>query len=290
LVLKAKKSIYVVKGTGDPSYGLAEEFSIGGLKAEGTSSEYNCALFEINNIDSKDIKEYKELAVLDDEGKIIGIKKSTGKDTYGPLQIVSDEGQIYNDDGSLDTDGPINVNELKSKIEHGNLKAKAKNLKPLRIPNVIVEKIPSYDTEVASDGKVSIKSSFKYKKTRVTSFSIEKNGVIKGVLEDGRVAALGQIATSSFKNPAGLSKMGRNLYQVSSNAGEAVLRTGVGADHDQDNSAGYGDMLQGMLEMSNIDLAEQFTDMIVTSRAFQASSKMITTGDEILQDIINLKR
>lgn len=125
---------------------------------------------------------------------------------------------------------------------------------------------------------------------RIISFSIEKDGLIKGVVEGGNVAVLGQIAMASFKNPAGLEKLGGNLYLNSANSGNGVVRTGIGTDPTKDNSKGYGDMLQGMLEMSNVDLAEQFTDMIVASRAFQASGKMISTGDEILQDIINLKR
>ncbi|MEG0668602.1 MAG: flagellar hook-basal body complex protein, partial [Clostridium sp.] len=109
------------------------------------------------------------------------------------------------------------------------------------------------------------------------------------VLEDGRVAALGQIAMASFNNAEGLTKLGGNLYGGTVNSGDPVLKAGVGT-LGEDNSAGYGDNLQGMLEMSNVDLSEQFTDMIVSTRAFQAAGKMITTGDEILQDIINLKR
>ena len=151
-----------------------------------------------------------------------------------------------------------------------------KQLVPLVIPEKIVD--PDDDT----------------KTIRIRTFSIEKDGVIKAVLENGKVAALGQIAVSSFKNPAGLSKTGGNTLISTANSGAAVVRTGkiTGPDAADafDNGKGYGDMLQGMLEMSNVDLAEQFTDMIVTSRAFQAAGKMITTGDEILQDIINLKR
>ena len=124
---------------------------------------------------------------------------------------------------------------------------------------------------------------------RIKTYTIDANGIINGVLEDGRVAALGQIAMASFRNTEGLTKLGGNLYSSSVNSGEAVIKSGVGTIND-DNSNGYGDNLQGMLEMSNVDLAEQFTDMIVASRAFQAAGKMITTGDEILQDIINLKR
>ncbi len=128
---------------------------------------------------------------------------------------------------------------------------------------------------------------------RVRTFSIEKDGTIKAVLEGGGVSVVGQIAMASFNNPAGLSKVGKNLYQNTSNSGEPVVRSGLGATSisaTPDNSAGYGDMLSGMLEMSNVDLAEQFTDMIIASRAFQAAGKTITTGDEILQEILALKR
>ncbi|MGH4140925.1 flagellar hook-basal body complex protein [Clostridium sp.] len=125
---------------------------------------------------------------------------------------------------------------------------------------------------------------------KVKSFSIEKDGTIKAILDDESVTVIGQIAMASFNNPAGLSKSGKNLYTSTSNSGEPVVRSGIGAATDDDNSKGYGNMLSGMLEMSNVDLAEQFTDMIVTTRAFQAAGKTITTGDEILQEIIGLKR
>ena len=127
------------------------------------------------------------------------------------------------------------------------------------------------------------------KQVRIQSFSIAKDGTISAVLADGNVSILGQIAMSSFKNPAGLTKLGKNLYSPSANSGDPTVRSALG-DAANDNSKGYGDALQGMLEMSNVDLAEQFTDMIVSSRAFQANTKTITTGDEILQDILNLKR
>ena len=151
-----------------------------------------------------------------------------------------------------------------------NLKSYDGELKTLRIPEKV--RMPGSNQEL-----------------RIKTYTIDATGVINGVLEDGRVAALGQIAMASFKNSEGLTKAGGNLYNSSVNSGEAVIKSGVGTV-DDDNSKGYGDNIQGMLEMSNVDLAEQFTDMIVASRAFQAAGKMITTGDEILQDIINLKR
>ncbi|MHB9922162.1 flagellar hook-basal body complex protein [Clostridium botulinum] len=127
-------------------------------------------------------------------------------------------------------------------------------------------------------------------KVRVQSFTIDKDGLIVASLVDGTSAALGQIAMASFKNEGGLEKMGKNLYKNSANSGEAIIRSGRGVDAANDNSKGYGDMLNGMIEMSNVDLAEEFTEMIVANRAFQACGKMITTGDEILQELVNLKR
>ncbi|MDU1313966.1 MAG: flagellar hook-basal body complex protein [Clostridium septicum] len=183
--------------------------------------------------------------------QISGIESAvTGGGT--PVQSLNEDGSINFVDGTKD------------------LKSYDGNLKTLKIPDKV--RIPGTDQEL-----------------RVKTYTIDKNGIINGVLEDGRVAALGQIAMASFKNPEGLTKLGGNLYNSSVNSGEAVIKSGVGTLND-DNSKGYGSNLQGMLEMSNVDLAEQFTDMIVSSRAFQASGKMITTGDEILQDIINLKR
>ena len=186
-------------------------------------------------------------------------------DSEGNL-LTSDGFRVmgYSIAGSIDSSGNLLFSDATV-----NMVADEGNLKTLRIPDVV------------DDNGTSL---------RVRSFSISKEGVITGVLEDGRVSALGQIAMVAFKNPAGLNKMGKNLLQQSVNSGDPVLRSGVGTDPANDNSKGYGDALQGMLEMSNVDLAEQFTDMIVTSRSFQAAGKMITTGDEILQDIINLKR
>ena len=126
---------------------------------------------------------------------------------------------------------------------------------------------------------------------KVIRFSIENDGLLKATLEDGKISVIGQIALATFKNPAGLTKLGNNLLQGSVNSGEPIIRTGVNvADPNAGNSKGFGAVVQGALEMSNVDLAEQFTDMIVASRAFQANGKIITTGDEILQDLVNLKR
>lgn len=166
---------------------------------------------------------------------------------------------------SLNSDGTISFVDATK-----DLKSYDGALKSLKIPETVV--VPGTGQEL-----------------KVKSYTIDKTGVISAILEDGSVAALGQIAMASFRNPEGLTSLGKNLYEASANSGGATIKSGLETT-GEDNSAGYGDNVQGMLEMSNVDLAEQFTDMIVTNRAFQASGKMITTGDEILQDIINLKR
>lgn len=138
--------------------------------------------------------------------------------------------------------------------------------------------IPDYVTDTADSKQYKIKS-----------FSVDSNGMIKAVLDNNKMSVLGQIAMVSFKNPEGLSKEGKNLYGITPNSGVPVFRTSYG-ETIAPNDSTYGSIRQGMLEMSNVDLAEQFTDMIVASRAFQANGKIITTSDEILQELVNLKR
>lgn len=116
---------------------------------------------------------------------------------------------------------------------------------------------------------------------KLKSFSIEKDGTIRAIYTDDPVV-VGRIAVANFQNEVGLEKLGSNLYKNTSNSGEAE----VGAP----NSNGAGSLEQGFLEMSKVDLANEFTEMIITSRAFQANSRTITTSDEMLQELLNLKR
>ncbi|MCK4540626.1 MAG: flagellar hook protein FlgE [Spirochaetales bacterium] len=114
------------------------------------------------------------------------------------------------------------------------------------------------------------------------TYKIDQSGIITGVYSNGTNRMLGQIALASFTNPGGLEKAGETTYVISNNSGEPnVSEAGV---------AGKGKFLAGSLEMSNVDLAEQFTDMIVTQRGFQANSKTIQTSDQMLQELMTLKR
>ena len=96
------------------------------------------------------------------------------------------------------------------------------------------------------------------------------------------------LKNATFMNQSGLEANGNNIYLDSANSGTPVYN--ASSNTKDKTGARIGLVTQGALEMSNVDLSEEFTDMIVTTRAFQAASKMITTSDELLKEIINLKR
>lgn len=117
----------------------------------------------------------------------------------------------------------------------------------------------------------------------LTGVSIDTNGMIYGSYDNGNTVLLGQIAVATFANASGLEKVGDNCYQTTLNSGEF---DGIGVDITADG----GSMTTGALEMSNVDLSSEFTDMITTQRGFQANSRIITTSDTLLEELINLKR
>lgn len=114
------------------------------------------------------------------------------------------------------------------------------------------------------------------------SFIIGEDGTILGQFSNGWNKTLGAIATASFTNPAGLMRGGESMYSETINSGEALV--GV------PGSGNRGLLSAGTLEMSNVDLAAEFTNMIIAQRGFQANSRVITASDEILSDLVNLKR
>ncbi len=113
-------------------------------------------------------------------------------------------------------------------------------------------------------------------------FSFDDSGVITGVFTNGNRKDLGQVALAKFNNPGGLEKAGDSLFVASNNSGAANVGTA--------SAEGRGSIKAGVLEMSNVDLSEQFTDMIVTQRGFQSNARTITTADQMLQEVLGLKR
>lgn len=117
----------------------------------------------------------------------------------------------------------------------------------------------------------------------MTSVGVDDKGCIVANYSNGDVKTIAQIAVATFSNPAGLEKVGENMYAATLNSGEF---NGIG----EEVASSGGKMSSGYLEMSNVDLSDQFTTMITTQRGFQANSRIITVSDTMLEELINLKR
>ena len=117
----------------------------------------------------------------------------------------------------------------------------------------------------------------------MTGIFIDTSGRIYGTYDNGNTELLGQIAVAQFSNASGLEKVGESCYRTTLNSGEF---DGIGVDISADGSS----MTTGELEMSNVDLSSEFTSMITTQRGFQANSRVITTSDTLLEELVNLKR
>jgi flagellar hook protein FlgE len=121
-----------------------------------------------------------------------------------------------------------------------------------------------------------------YTSGSLQTFSIDRAGIISGAFTNGTTVALGQISLADFNNPGGLVRTGDNMYSESGNSGNAVLGYAL--------QGAQAEITSGALEMSNVDLGQEFTEMIVAQRGFQANGKVITTSDQMLQDLVDLKR
>lgn len=114
-----------------------------------------------------------------------------------------------------------------------------------------------------------------------SDYAIDSSGIITALNSSGDTVTLGRLVLATFNNTAGLEKAGASCYSVSANSGDAVITFA---------NDGCGYLKSGSLEMSNVDLATEMTNMIITQRAFQANSRVITTSDTMLEELINLKR
>jgi flagellar hook protein FlgE len=179
----------------------------------------------------------------------------------------------FNADGKVDTtivgNGSMQMNVALDPVTTGATSPLVVNLDLSTVTQLAALSDMNSNTDGASAGSL-------------TTFTVGAAGDITGIYSNGYKQALGQIALASFANPSGLMKAGGNLFTASPNSGTANI--GV------PDSNGRGQIATGFLEGSNVDLAQQFTNMIMAERGFQANSRVITTSDEILQDLVNIKR
>ena len=137
-------------------------------------------------------------------------------------------------------------------------------------------------TQYAGASTAVLRDQDGYTAGQLENFSIDRTGLITGYFTNGTTSPLAQIVLADFNNPTGLLRIGDNMYQESANSGGAVLGYALEGSQSQITS--------GALEMSNVDLAQEFTSMIIAQRGFQANSKVVTTSDEMLQELMTLKR
>lgn len=175
---------------------------------------------------------------------------------------------VFRDDGTYDSLSSV-INPISVTLPGGAA--------PLNIT-------PDFSNITQLGGETSISISYQdgYPMGSLVDFTVSNTGVITGIYSNGLNQVLGQIALANFGNPGGLTRVGSNLFEVSVNSGEPL----IGAP----GTGGRGNLYVGALEMSNVDLASEFTNMIITQRGFQANSRIITTSDEMLQELVNLKR
>lgn len=188
----------------------------------------------------------------DDTGKLIGVKELSL--SFGDIKDADgkDLGATFGDSGKITIFDPDDKDSYNKLTQYAN----DRDIKP-------------YAENGNSSGKIE-------------GFSIDPSGIVSGIFTNGERKALGQVMLAKFDNPMGLQKLGNNFFVDTRNSGEAQLgKPGI---------SGFGATKSGSLEMSNVDLSMEFTEMITTQRGFQANSRIITASDEMLQELVNMKR
>ncbi len=231
---------------------------------------------------------------LDTDGKGMANDEDDKNSIWGIMVQNLETGTFFSTEGSIDMDSETDLENLVTQIKFGpdgELITNASDfaaMLELNIPgkngssNFDVTVDLSQLTAFSNESSASVSSKNGYKQGYLDTFSIGPTGEIYGIFTNGQSRVIGQIALAAFKNPAGLEKTSENMYQVTPNSGDAI--------YGLPGSSGLGALNPGTLEMSNVDISREFTEMISTQRGFQANSRIITTSDEMLQELVNMKR
>lgn len=249
----------VIKDSLGNSYLVKFEFKKTGT--ETAPNKWTMSLGEIKSEDGKiEIKGAKlgdnTTIKFDENGKIIGIGAEDAinglKLDFSEIENKEKLGATFGDSGKITIFDPADKDSYNKLTQYAN----DRDIKP-------------YAENGNSSGKIE-------------GFSIDPSGVVSGIFTNGERKALGQVMLAKFDNPMGLQKLGNNFFVDTRNSGEAQLgKPGI---------SGFGATKSESLEMSNVDLSMEFTEMITTQRGFQANSRIITASDEMLQELVNMKR
>ncbi|MFC0680697.1 flagellar hook protein FlgE [Lysobacter korlensis] len=203
----------------------------------------------------------RDIEVFDAEGEVSKLtltftRTAAGWDVEGTRGAVTATESLTFTDGELDSGGPLTVGGIT--VNLGDL------------------------TSYAQLTSVSISEANGREAGALESYSMSSNGELVGSFSNGAIMPIASLALGTFVNPGGLEKAGGSTYRATANSGNALVST-PGAN-------GAGTVVGGALEMSNVDLSQEFTNLIVAQRGFQANARIITTSDEVLQELTNLKR
>lgn len=190
-------------------------------------------------------------------------------------------------DGSFDTTGTGTVTfDTSGKIVSGGHGAATLTLTDANGANTAIGMDLDFSklTSLAGTGKSTVSPAAQngLPLGTLNSYTINSSGVVTGTFSNGMTQAIAQVALADFTNPGGLAQVGGNVFSQSANSGLAQIGTPA--------SGGRGKISSGYVEMSNVDLSTEFTNMIIAQRGFQANSRIITTSDEMLQELISMKR
>ena len=269
----------------DDGYSYTAKFAVKPIKQNGTvvAGKYQITLTDVINSESKSILDANEAKKKTQIQSIFGtdgytIEYDTNKGTFVSIGANGNQKPV----SQLLKMSTLNTGYT---TDLGNGQTQKSNFKDIEID---FSKSMNYDNGGTSTFKMlkggdSTGDGAGKKLGALTGISVDQQGRIHGSYDNGNKILLGQIAVAQFANASGLEKVGNNCYQTTLNSGEF---DGIGVEVNADGSA----IDSGELEMSNVDLSGQFTDMIVTQRGFQANSRVITTSDTLLEELINLKR
>ncbi|EMO55681.1 flagellar hook-basal body protein [Leptospira noguchii] len=260
----------------DPKMRRGHVTTINTFDDQGIQREFKMEFYKVRDNTWK-----ARLNMTDSTQLSVDVSGTGGQNTQLPGNVELEFG--FTPDGKL-----VYVSDGVDSMNSGKLNAKVS----FRIPGNPA--IQSFDLNLGEAGMVNgitqFSSDFTTKAEKqdgytmgyLESFTIDNSGTITGVFSNGVRQPLARIATAVFNNPAGLDKAGDTMFAYSMNSGEPNIgEAGV---------QGRGKINAGLLEMSNVDLSDQFTDMIVTQRGFQANSRTITTSDQMIQEVLGLKR
>jgi len=252
-----------------------------------TAAGVTAATAAVTTVNNKSSDALASIGVYDSQGtayQLDGTFEKTGDNTWSftPASTVKNAaGTVI---ANVTSPAPISIEFNTDGSFKQSTTAATITMTPTNAGAVAVSITPDFSTMTQYGATTTVAATRQdgYPSGSLEKTSINASGIIVGQFSNGQILNLAQVALANFNNPSGLGKSGESLYVKTTNSGEPQVGTA--------GSGGRGSFNAGSLEMSNVDLAQQFSDMIVTQRGFQANSKIITTVDTMLEELVNLKR